>query len=96
MQTSLIPVEKLDRMYVFEGTPPALRASGPYSVEAFFKLSTPHELVLDAVHWLIEREIPHEVKIETHDRENGFFLQISFPADELRNTFVQQYKSPAC
>jgi hypothetical protein len=95
MPTPLIPVEKLDGIYVYEGTPPTLRASGPYSVEAFFSLTTPHEQVLGPVCWLIENEVPHEAKIETLVREEGFFLQISFPTDEFRNSFLQRYKYPA-
>lgn len=95
MNRSPTSTDEFDRIYVYNGTPPALRASGPYLVEAFFETSTPQDEVLDAVHWLIRHEIPHEARIETLDREEGFFLQISFPTDDLRNTFIQHYRLPA-
>lgn len=91
MQASDAEVEYLDHMYVYAGTPENLRASGPYSVEAFFKLDTPHGDVFESIDWLIAYKIPHQATVETHLRENGFFLRISFPSEELRSFFVSEY-----
>lgn len=84
-------VEYLDHEYVYAGTPANLRASGPYSVEAFFKLDSPSEDVVEAMCWLEAYKIPHEARIATNLKDDGFILRISFPLEESRSIFIREY-----
>lgn len=84
-------VEHLDFEYVYTGTPADLRASGPYEIEAFFKIDSLNDVVAQTTNWLEARGIPHEVRIETNFEEEGFFMRISFPAEESRMVFAREY-----
>ncbi|CAH1689913.1 hypothetical protein BOSEA31B_20325 [Hyphomicrobiales bacterium] len=91
MEPTESTVEQLDFEYVYAGTPPDLRASGPYEIEAFFKFDSLNDVVAGATCWLEARRIQHEMRIETNLEEEGFFLRISFPLEESRMIFVREY-----